>query len=142
EREAMKTSPPHILASGRGRCRSSGPLAHRASAVLSYAAGAAHHRRLSWRRRGDVPTFATVNVSGREHEPLPLLLPFSHGDSEVKGERYESRLEPSPRTRGYATLRPTSCLCPARRQGNCLRAKAVRQEHGCLAASTFSLLDL
>ena len=38
------------------------PFAHRASAVLSYAAGAAHHRRLSWRRRGDVPIFATVNV--------------------------------------------------------------------------------
>ena len=79
---------------------------------------------------------------GREHETLPLLLPFSHGDSEVRGERYESRLEPSPRTRGYATLRPTSCLCPARRPANCQRAKAVRQQHGCLAASTFSLLDL
>ena len=56
---------------------------------------------------------------GREHEPVPLLLSFSHGDSEVRGERYESRSEPSPRTRGYATLRPTSCLCPARRPANC-----------------------
>src|SRR5262245_52543229 len=72
---------------------------------------------------------------GREHEPVPLLLSFSHGDSEVRGERYESRLEPSPRTLGYATLRRTSCLCPARRPANCQGAKAV-------AASTFSLLDL
>src|SRR5262249_38568139 len=64
------------------------------------------------------------------------------GDSEVRGERYESRSEPSPRTRGYATLRRTSCLFPARRPANCQGAKAVRQHHGCLAASTFSLLDL
>jgi hypothetical protein len=35
-------------------------------------------------------------------QPLPLLLSFSHGDSEVRGERDESRLEPSPRTRSYA----------------------------------------
>jgi hypothetical protein len=57
-------------------------------------------------------------------------------------KRYESRLEPSPRTRGYATLRRTSCLCPARRPANCQGAKAVRQQHGCLAACTFSLLGL
>jgi hypothetical protein len=25
--------------------------------------------------------------TGREHEPLPLLLSFSHGDSEMRGER-------------------------------------------------------
>ena len=63
---------------------------------------------------------------GWEHEPLPLLLSFSHGDSEMRGERYESRLEPSPRTRGYGTFRPTRGLCPARRPANCQRAKAVR----------------
>src|SRR5262245_36321645 len=34
------------------------------------------------------------------HGPLPLILGIQHGGSEVRGERDESRFEPSPRTRG------------------------------------------
>jgi hypothetical protein len=40
----------------------------------------------------------------RGHEPLPLLLSFSYGGSNLRGKRDESWLEPSPRTRGYANL--------------------------------------
>ena len=49
-----ETSPPKaISASGRGRCRAAGRVAHRVGASLSDAAGA-HHRRLSRRRRADI----------------------------------------------------------------------------------------
>ena len=45
-RDWNETSPPTISASGRGRCRAAGRVAHRVGASLSVAAGA-HHRRLS-----------------------------------------------------------------------------------------------
>ena len=40
ERDVYETSPPTISASGRGRCRAAGRVAHRAGASLSVAAGA------------------------------------------------------------------------------------------------------
>ena len=45
----MNTSTPSISASGSGRCRAAGRIAHRMGANLSGAAGA-HHRRLCRRR--------------------------------------------------------------------------------------------
>ena len=33
------------------------------------------------------PFSQQLMYTGREHEPLPLLLSFSHGDSEMRGER-------------------------------------------------------
>ena len=48
EEDANETSPPHILASGCGRCRAPGHLALRLGTSLSDAAGA-HHRPFSCR---------------------------------------------------------------------------------------------
>ena len=55
ERQRRETSPPHILASGRGCCRAAGRVAHRAGASLSVAAGA-HHRWISPGQAIDIVT--------------------------------------------------------------------------------------
>ena len=52
-RRCHETSPPTISASGRGRCRAAGRLAHRKGASLSVAAGA-FHRRLCAGRCADI----------------------------------------------------------------------------------------
>jgi hypothetical protein len=47
------------------------PFAHRASAVLSYAAGAAHYRRFPGGGAAMSPFSQQLMYRGREHEPFP-----------------------------------------------------------------------
>src|SRR5262249_37480173 len=109
----------------RGSCRPQGTNAH---GIALFAAISAFSQQLTYTCKG--------------HEPLPFFCHSAMGASEARGERDESRLEPSPRTHGYVALSKTNCLCPARRVAQGHQATATRQRHGHIAAPAFSLLDL
>ena len=145
-RERHETSPPKFSASGRGRCRAAGRLAHRVGASLSDAAGA-HDRRLCRRRRGRhrrAPdrsmAVGAARPAIRHREPAGCRQQYRHrGGREVASGRLHAapgRHDQTRSTRRSTTSSISISSATSRRSRASVRVPFVMVVHPSVPAKT------